>query len=140
MGELFERKLGEAPDCESSTETKREWIEWFHEVKDQLGPIQPHELLDLRAELDDAKAKFGLCHEEINECFERGMGGVLKEAGTRINALGLIKNTKPIVIVSGGTSKHKAVERRVNGFCKRNGIDEPTYVWDAKKKRLGEFM
>ncbi|KAH9234502.1 hypothetical protein K456DRAFT_1696579 [Colletotrichum gloeosporioides 23] len=123
MGELFERKLGEAPDCESSTETKREWIEWFHEVKDQLGPIQPHELLDLRAELDDAKAKFELCHEEINECFERGMGGVLKEAGTRINALGL-----------------KAVERRVNGFCKRNGIDEPTYVWDAKKKRLGEFI
>lgn len=128
MCDLFVRNLTRIHGQGLKRSAIAEYLDCFHRNKDDLGPLQPDETSDLPGDLRNIQ----LLPEDINRSFAKGIRRVFEEAEIQIKSLALIKNASPQVIVSGGTSMHRAVVRELNEICARHGVPEPTYVWDSK--------
>ncbi|KAF6835284.1 hypothetical protein CPLU01_04364 [Colletotrichum plurivorum] len=117
--------LRESNQSGISPAEKREMLEKFNREKGRCGPVEMG---------NGQHFVFHMMHwpidlgpEDLEQCFEEAHDRVFALAKFNIEHMAKYK-VPPQIIVSGGTSRHPAVQRRLIEFCAAAGAPKPNFI------------
>ncbi|KAF6805028.1 hypothetical protein CMUS01_14714 [Colletotrichum musicola] len=117
--------LRESNQSGISPAKKREMLEKFNREKGRCGPVEMG---------NGQHFVFHMMHwpidlgpEDLEQCFEEAHDRVFALAKSNIEHVAKYK-VPPQIIVSGGTSRHPAVQRRLIEFCAAAGAPKPNFI------------
>ncbi|KAK6840028.1 hypothetical protein PG987_005894 [Apiospora arundinis] len=128
---MLERERGQRL-CSSA---KREIYDDFNKKKCSLGPSFGRKVYLFRGfDENDQPLAVRIGPQSIEEHFDAAMERPLELARQRIEELSAIKDSKPRVIVSGGTSRHDGLKDKLRQMCEENEIEPPLFtdMWSIK--------
>jgi molecular chaperone DnaK (HSP70) len=72
----------------------------------------------------DITDHFEAAHEQCFDLFETGVKQLLEARGCS----GATSRPVTRIVVSGGTARHKMVQDRLKGICKKKGLRSPVFL------------
>ncbi|KAH7014319.1 uncharacterized protein B0I36DRAFT_389249 [Microdochium trichocladiopsis] len=110
-----------------STKDRQAILNSFHQQIDLCGPGS-NKGFYFRANEKDMR-RFHLSSAVIDDCFEKALAGPLRRAEKDMIKVAARYSHDVLVVVTGGTSQHHAVQDRIRQMCAKHDIErEPVFA------------
>ncbi|KAK8074010.1 hypothetical protein PG994_004909 [Apiospora phragmitis] len=123
---------------------KQEILDDFNRGKAKLGPTFDGRDYLFKGSLENGESMLmPFTPETLAKYFDAALKRPLELARERIEELINIKDIRPRVVVSGGTSRHAGLQHKLSMMCKENGLSPPFFTdtlsikYDSMKIALG---